>query len=44
MRPSARDWMAVGLLTIVLVLLIVGLVAMGAPGAAPHALRGLGFG
>ena len=44
MRPSARDWMAVGLLTIVLVLLIVGLVALGASSSAPHAARALGFG
>jgi hypothetical protein len=38
MRPTAREWLGAGLLTLVLVGLIVALVTAGASGAKPAAL------
>ena len=38
MRPTAREWLGAGLLTLVLVALIVALVAAGAGGAKPAGL------
>ena len=38
MRPTAREWLGVGLLALVLVGLIIALVAAGASGAKPTAL------
>ena len=37
MRPTAREWLGAGLLTLVLVVLIIALVAAGASGGKPAA-------